>query len=280
VETRTFDSFLALFLSNRAGGLTTLENAGEFRRAIQLPSPINLMALAQPGNIPQVARADDSHPFGLVDRGAVNVAIAGTRTGPVGFEMAVPWSMLSLAEPVKLAAAITGESGTGAGDVAPDGSSTLDRDRFARVVIDRLLVLHADTDHDGLADIGISPRARASFSSTSPVTSRPGAKVGVSASPRAFAPDRAETTTLRVDAQGIEKSQIYLTLTIFSMEGDRVRHLNQDFKFTGGSLLLDWDGRDDENRTVHGGTYIVVVDWGYNVGAHDGRAKTAVVVAR
>jgi hypothetical protein len=43
---------------------------------------------------------------------------------------------------------------------------------------------------------------------------------------------------------------------------------------------LDWDGRDDENRTVHGGTYIVVVDWGYNVGAHDGRAKTAVVVAR
>lgn len=108
VEARTFDSFLALFISNRAGGLTTLENAGEFRRAIQLPSPVNLIALAEPGRIPDVARADDTHPFGLVDRGAVHVAINGVRTGPVGFEMAVPWSILSLAQPVKLVASITG----------------------------------------------------------------------------------------------------------------------------------------------------------------------------
>jgi hypothetical protein len=280
VEARTFDSFLELFISNRAGGLTTLENAGEFRRAIELPSPVNLIALAEPGRIPDVARADDSHPFALVDRGAINVAMHGERTGPVGFEMAVPWSMLSIGQPVKLVATITGETGTGAGDSAPDASTSMDTDRFARAVIDRLLSVVADTDRDGLADIGIAPRAIASFASTSPATARAEVKVNVSASPRAFAPDRGELTTLRVDGQGIENSQIFLTLTIFSMEGDRVRHLNESFKFSGGSLLLTWDGRDDENRTVHGGTYIVVVDWGYNAGAHDGRAKTAVVVAR
>ena len=115
VEARTFDSFLELFVSNRAGGLTTLEETGEFRRAIQLPFAVNLIALAEPGCIPDVARADDSHAFALVDRGAVPVAMAGTRTGPVGFEMKVPWSMLSLAQPVKLTTVITGEVGTGAG---------------------------------------------------------------------------------------------------------------------------------------------------------------------
>ena len=280
VEARTFDSFLALFISNRAGGLTTLEDTGKFRRAIELPSPLNLIALAQPGSIPDVARADDTHPFGLVDRGAVNVAIAGTRTAAIGFEMAVPWSMLSIAQPVKLAAAITGEIGTGAGDVAPDASSMMEVDRFARAVIDRLLELDADTDNDGLADIGISPRAAVTWSATSPSEARPDAKVKVSASPRAFAPDRAETTTLRVDVQGAGNSQVYLTLTIFSMEGDRVRHLNDSYQFSDGSLLLDWDGHDDENRIVRGGAYIVVVDWGYNRGEHNGRAKTALVVSR
>jgi hypothetical protein len=280
VEVRTFDSFLALFISNRAGGLTTLENAGEFRRAIQLPSPVNLIALAEPGRIPDVARADDSHPFGLVDRGAVHVAISGVRTGPVGFEMAVPWSMLAITQPVKLAAAITGERGTGAGDVAPDASAALDTDPCARAIIDRLLVLDADTDHDGLADIGIAPRTAVSMQATSPSVPRSDASVTVSASPRAFAPERGETTSLRVDVSGVGSGQIYLTMTVFSMEGNRVRHLNDSFKFSDGSLLLDWDGRDDENGIVHGGSYIVVVDWGYTPGEHIGRAKTAVVVAR
>jgi hypothetical protein len=83
VEARTFDSFLQLFIANRAGGLTTLEETGDFRRAIQLPGAVNLIALAQPGRIPDVARADDSHAFSLVDpwRGAGGDCGCAHRTG-------------------------------------------------------------------------------------------------------------------------------------------------------------------------------------------------------
>lgn len=282
VEARTFDSFLQLFIANRAGGLTTLEETGDFRRAIQLPGAVNLIALAQPGRIPDVARADDSHAFSLVDRGAVPAAIAGVRTGPVGFEMAVPWSMLSLARPVNLTAAITGEVGTGAGDAAPDASATLETDRFVRAVLDRMLVADADTDDDGLADIGISPRTAIAVNGTSPSGARPEAKLTLNASPRAFAPERGETTTLRLDVQGVGNNQIYVTFSIFSMEGELVRHVNNgsSLKVSDGSLLLAWDGFDDRDHIVRGGTYLVIVDWGYNQGEHSGRAKTAVVVAR
>ncbi len=282
VEARSFDSFLELFISNRAGGLTTLEESGEFRRAIQLPNGVNLMALAQPGRIPDVARADESHPFSVVDRGAVPVAISGTRTGPVAFEMAVPWSMLSLAQSLKLAAAVTGEIGTGAGDAAPDASAALDRDRFARAVLDRWFQIDADGDDDGLADIGIAPRAVGRVETTTfPARSRTTAEAEVNSRPRAFAPDRNETTNLSFSMDNGNASSVYVEVTVYSMEGERIRRLAPySFDASTGSVEFIWDGRDDSNRIVRGGTYVVVADWGNQAGAHDGRVKTAVVVAR
>jgi len=282
VEARTFDSFLVLFISNRAGGLTTLENAGEFRRAIQLPFPVNLIALAQPGRIPDVARADDSHPFGLVDRGAVRVAISGVRTGPVGLEMAVPWSMLSIAQPVKLVAAITGEPGTGAGDAAPDASAAFDTDRFARVVLDRWFQFEADVDGDGLADIGIPPRTSWSLirPANQPAASRSEVSARLSVSKRAFAPDRGETPEVSFV---VDEGHIYVNFFVYSLEGDRVKYLNAtlpDLEMNAGEVPVAWDGRDEHGEIVRGGTYVIVADWGYNRGAHDGRTKTAVVVAR
>lgn len=282
VEARTFDSFLELFLANRAGGLTTLEETGEFRRAIQLPYNVNLIALAQPGRIPDVARADDSHPFALVDRGAVPVAMAGTRTGPVGFEMKVPWSMLSLAQPVKLTAAVTGEVGTGAGDAAPDASATLDSDRFARAVLDRWFQIDADVDNDGLADIGIAPHTAGTVEhSSAPTRARTDDGASVKADPHAFAPDRNESTILSFSMDDDGASSVYVELSIYSMEGERIRRL-APYSFNASTKSVDfiWDGRDDGNRIVRGGTYVVVADWGNQAGAHDGRAKTAVVVAR
>jgi len=282
IEARTFDSFLELFISNRAGGLSTLEETGEFRRAIQLPSPINLIALAHPGAIPDVARVDESHSFALVDRGAVPVAIAGVRTGPVGFEMKVPWSILSLALPVKLVAAITGEVGEGAGDAAPDASAALDTERFARAVLDRWFQIDADVDNDGLADIGISPRTAGSVEySSTPARARTDADATVNASLRAFAPDRNESTTLSFSMEDGSASSVYVELAVYSMEGERIRRLAPySFNASTSSVEFIWDGRDDSNRIVRGGTYVVVADWGNQAGAHDGRAKTAVVVAR
>ncbi|HKW15828.1 MAG TPA: hypothetical protein VJS69_15190, partial [Candidatus Krumholzibacteria bacterium] len=274
VEARTFDSFLALFVSNRAGGLTTLENAGAFRRAIEIPNPVNLVALAEPGRIPDVARADDAHPFGLVDRGAVHVAINGVRTGLIGFEMAVPWSMLAIAQPVKLVAAITGEVGTGAGDAAPDASTAQDSDRFVRAVLDRWFEINADVDHDGLPDIGISPRTTGSV--LPPVSSLPRrdeAVVHFRVPTRAFAPDRAEWQNVVFVADG---ARVFVNFYAYSLEGERIRWLNRDMpdlQMPGGSeVAVPWDGTDEHGAIVRGGTYIIVADWGYNRGEHAGRA--------
>jgi hypothetical protein len=281
VEGRAFDSFLSLFISNRAGGLTTLEDAGEFRRAIQLPSPINLIALAAPGRIPDVARADDTHPFGLLDRGAAPVAISGDRTGPVGFEMKVPWSMLTLSRPVALVAAVTGELGTGAGDAAPDASSVMDADRFARAVLDRWFQIDADTDNDGFADIGIAPRTAGSVQpGTTPASDRERASARFEVQRRAFAPDRGETADVSLV---VDEGHVFVNFFVYSLEGERMKFLNAnvpDLEMGAGEVPVSWDGTDERGQFVRGGTYIIVADWGYNRGEHAGRAKTAVVVAR
>jgi len=278
VEGRAFDSFLSLFLFNRAGGLTTLDNAGEFRRAIDLPSPVNLMALAAPGALADVARADDSHPFALVDRGAILTAVTGVRTGKLGFEMAVPWSMLTLARPVALVAAITGETGTGAGDAAPDASARSQSNRFVRTVLDRWFEIEADIDHDGLADIGIAPRSAGRVEpDTTPATVSGDAQLGLNVSARAIAPERGESTVIDIHAAPV--APVFVTLTVYSLEGRRVRALLTDERVEGDTSAT-WDGRDDRGGLVRGGTYVVVADWGGNRGEHAGRAKTAVVVAR
>jgi hypothetical protein len=282
VEGRAFDTLISLFLANRAGGLTSLEDTGEFRRAIELPAfPVNIMALASPGRIPDVARVDDSHPFALVGRGAIPAAISGVRTGPVGFEMAVPWSALTLAAPVRLVAAITGEAGTGAGDSAPDASAVMDTDRFARAVLDRWFQIDADVDNDGLADIGISPHTVGSVQpGTTPASAREQASARFEVRKRAFAPDRGETADVSFV---VDEGHVFVNFFVYSLEGERIKFLNAnipDLEMGAGEVPVLWDGRDEHGDIVRGGTYIIVADWGYNRGEHAGRAKTAVVVAR
>jgi hypothetical protein len=286
VEGRTFDTFLSLFLSNRAGGLRSLEGAGLFRRAIEFGGvPLNLIALAEPSRIPDVARADDAHAFGLVDRGTLRRAISGDRSGVVGFEMAVPWSMLTLAKPVRVVTAITGDPGTGAGDSAPDASVFPDDDRFARAVLDRGLVIHADIDADGVAGSGISPRSAATIEGgTVAASPRADAKLEIAVSPRAFAPDRGESALFSFRTATDEP--IFASAAVFSLEGDLVRTLFADEERVRlGEYLAPgandaWDGRDAAGEIVRGAGYVVVVDWGFARGEKSGRAKTAVVVVR
>ncbi len=283
VEGRTFDSFFSVLLSNRAGGLTTLEDAGDFRRAIELPGlPVNLIALASPQRLPDVARADDTHAFSLVDRDAVPAAIAGVRTGTVGFEMAVPWSMLTLSKPVRLVAAITGDVGTGAGDTAPDATAYPDDDRFARAVLDRLLTLDADVDDNRLPDMGVSPRIAVAMYGTSPAIEPAAPGVSVVVDPRTFAPDRGEEANIRLRVKAEDDDIIYVTFSVFSMEGERVRRLYDGYssRVNDGDLLLHWDGVNDHGDVVRGGAYVVLAEWGNTQGARDGRATAAVVVVR
>jgi hypothetical protein len=183
---------------------------------------------------------------------------------------------------VRLLAAITGEVGTGAGDTAPDASALPAPDRYARVAPDRLLSLDADVDDDGVPDDGVSPRTRVAPWATTPTVLRSDADVSVFVSPRAFAPDRGETTTIRVEVEAREQDRIYFVFGIYSLDGAHITDLQDGvpIQFGDGQLLLDWDGRDAHGEVVRGGTYIVLAQWGNTPGERTGRAKAAVVVVR
>jgi hypothetical protein len=190
--------------------------------------------------------------------------------------MAVPWSMLSLSQPVKLIAAITAEVGTGAGDAAPEASIELDADRFARAVLHRWFQIDADVDGDGLADIGIAPRTAGSVKpGTIPPLAVSDLDGTLTANPRAFAPDRGESTTISFSVSTGNPGRVPAAYGVYSLDGERVRVLHPySFNVSTRSEELVWDGRDDGGQIVRGGAYVVVATW------PEGRAKTAVVVAR
>jgi len=286
VEFRTFDTFAAVLFSNRAGGLFSLEDAGALRRAIDVPGiPINLIALAAPGRSPEVARVDAANPFSLVDRATLPAAVKGGLDGRAGFEMAVPWTFLTLANPVRLVGAITGEVGEGAGDAAPDPTAALDSDRFARATLDRGLVFDADTNDDGLSDIGVAPRTAATLEPGSdPARSRTDADLAVDVDPRAFAPDQGEAAAFSFRVESLDA--VYVSCAVFSIDGSRVKTLFEDVLRTrlGDALTPDardrWDGTNAAGEIVRGGAYAVVAEWGPARGERAGRATAAVVVVR
>jgi hypothetical protein len=285
-EFRARDAYLALWAAGRAGGLLTLENAGEFRRAVSLTDfAPNILVLAGPSRPPRVTRADDAHPFALVDRAAIPAAVSVAIDGGAGFEMAIPWSALPPSRPVRLIAAITGAEGEGAADAAPDPSAALPASSFERAVLDRSLRLVADADKDGVADVGIAPRA-AVVVEPDAATAQPrdDASLSIHVAPRAFAPDRGERAELAFVAEGA--AEVWATCAVYSIDGTRVRTLFADAprEVVGGAIVPApedrWDGRDDRGDIVRGGAYIVWLEWGLARGERAGRATAPVVVVR
>jgi hypothetical protein len=293
VEFRASSSALFAGLRCESGGLASLDGAGLFRRAIDLPFASNVLLLADPRGAPLVARVDGSGPLVGVDRAA---APAVTRA-PLGenavFEAALPWSLLSLALPLEIVTALTGGEGTGAGDAAPDPSVALPATATpaskARASLDRWLSVPADADQDGVPDAGISPRTVATVGADADAPSpRSGAPVvDARMTPRVFAPDNGESADLAVtvsDAADVET--LYVTARVYAMDGTEVRVLYQDAARTvaGAGLEADprdrWDGRDSGGAIVAGGVYVVSVEWGRVAGEKAGRATAGVAVAR
>ena len=286
VEFRSHDSQAIVLVSNRSGGLASLDDTGTFRRAIDMPGiPINLVALASPGRPPEVARVDAAHPFSLVDRATLPAAVIGDLDGRAGVEMAIPWSIVVIDLPVRIVGAITGEVGQGAGDSAPDASAVLDPDRYARASLDRWLVIDADLDDDDVADSGVSPRAAVVVEPDAGATRpRDDATLAIDVTPRAFAPDRGEFADLSFSVGSVD--EVYVTCEVYSINGTRVRTLFADALRTrsGTALIPDprdrWDGTNESGVVVRGGAYVVAAQWGLSRSERSGRATAAAVVVR
>jgi hypothetical protein len=295
VEYRSTASSLFAVLRTGPGGFPSLDGAGAFRRAIDLPFEPNVLVLADPRTLPRVARVDDATVLVPVDRATAPAVSSITAGGEATFEAALPWSMLSLADPLRLVTAATGGEGTGAGDAAPDPSVALAASpgpsTKTRVALDRWLDIPADADDNGVPDPGVAPVAavtvRPNAAPTAPRTGAGTLDIALGASPRVFAPDRGEASNLAVSVLSSGSAQqVYATARVYSIDGSLVRVLYENVPraIVGAALAPDtrdrWDGLDADGRVVPGGVYVVSFEWGLASGERDGRATAGVAVAR
>ena len=273
--------YAAVFLANAAGGLTALDGAGSFRRAIDLPGiRPNLLALAAPYAAPSVAMVDASHPFGLVDRATLPAVVQSTIDGRAGFEMAIPWARLSLESPVQLVSAITGGVGTGSGDAAPDPRVVPAAERYARARLDRVLAVVADADADGRPDAGVSPRSVVVVETSTEATLPQGDEsIDVRADTRVFAPDRAEAVTFTVGPPTGDFEDVSGSCTIYSVDGREVREFAVALAGPAPETSITWDGRDAQGRIVAGGVFVAAFDLEFTGGAERTHAHASIGVA-
>jgi hypothetical protein len=275
------------------GGLRSLDGAGAFRRAIDLPFAPNIVLLADGRSEPRIARASDVGVLTLLDRATAPAASRAPAEGPATLEAALPWSIVVVGSQLQLTVALTGEEGTGAGDAAPDPSVALPVSATpaskTRAVLDRWLSMTADADQDGGADPGVSPRnvvtVHASDTATNPRSESLEATLRVAT--RAFAPDRGESASFVVNVSGAEAvTEVFASARVLSIDGKVVRVLyeNAQRSVVGASLAIDardtWDGRDAGGRVVSGGVYVISFEWGLAAGERAGRATAGVAVAR
>ncbi len=300
VEFRAQDGALLTALGYAPGGLSSLDGAGSFRRAIDFPFEINLMAFASTRDVPLIARVDDHHVLSLLDRATAPAAVRAPLAQNAGFEAAIPWESLSLVRPLALALALTGtEEGTGAGDAAPNPSVELPESAGplskTRVRLDRWLSIPADGDEDGIPDFGVAPSAVISVRPDDDfVAGRPlRANASVRVDPRVFAPDRGEDVGFTLRFEEIEFSgaggigNVFVTARVYSVDGSLARVLYENAERDldpGGVVASDpgdrWDGRDTNGRIVAGGVYVVALEWGFVRGERSGRATAGVAVVR
>lgn len=291
VEFNASSSSLLVALGYGPGGLASLDGAGTFRRAIDLPFAANVLVLADAHGAPELAHVDDRGVLVLFDRATAPAVVRASPDGSVVLEAAIPWSKLSLAKPLELVAAITGNAGTGAGDAAPDPSVALPvgarPSSKVRATLDRWLSIPADGDADGTADANVSPRTAVTVRSNDDATAPRAqhAQASVRTNPRVFAPDNGEETAFDV-AFDDTVDLVYATARVYSVDGKLVRVLYEDAARTvvGTTLAPSpedrWDGRDDNGRVVAGGVYVLSFEWGLARGEHAGRATAGVAVAR
>jgi len=293
-EFRATSGAILAALGYGPGGLSSLDGAGTFRRVIDVPFDINLIALATTRDVPMIARVDDHHVLSLLDRVIAPAAVRAPLDQNAGYEVALPWSSLSLARPLELVLTLTGsEEGTGAGDVAPNPSAFLPESAGpsskTRVRLDRWLSIPADGNDDGVPDFGVAPRAAVSVEPDDDVGEpRPDrSEATLSVSPRVFAPDRAEDVgfTLHFD-EWDDVDELFVTARVHSIDGSLVRVLFEEVPRDVASSVMTaspsdrWDGRDANGRVVNGGIYVLSVEWGLVRGERLGRATAGVAVVR
>lgn len=271
---------LMLFLDVGCGGVDNLHTPGNFRRNIEFSvnTPNVLMRVLRQSVSPELAAVDCNHPVSVADPAEYQGIYVAQGATDGALEIAVPWDLLPgfamvsggvevpiAAQDLRVLAVVAGGPGMGAGDAAPDPSVVLDGDSTHVAILNNYVQLPLDGDGDGLLDIGVSPRAIATYGVMATENVAGILPIRVLLQNQLFAPGNGESLDFVISLNPPDYQQIvYLTGRIYSSTGELLRNLfdNEPHLLAGSPLTKSWDGRDNGGQVVPGGIYVLAVSGG------------------
>jgi len=288
IEGSFHDSALMVFLEHAGGGIPGLISAGTIRRNIEFSSilPNSVVQANRASPDATVAVVSILDPLRYLDPSVYNSMYFQPVHGPGALEIALPWSrVLPLTGYVKLLACVTGGSGTGTGDAAPDPTELLSANHQALAYLDNAITVPVDANLDGQPDMGIMPRSVVSyeFTQTAPVAGD--GEIGLRLETNSFAPDAGEVLRFKVEAAtGDDPATVYVSGEVYSVTGQRVRVLFSDearvFQAGVEPQWDQWDGRDDRGEIVRGGMFVILITGGASPGVVSSSTKQSAAVVR
>jgi hypothetical protein len=312
-------------LTQASGALGTWRRALRFGPEMQ---PDAFLAVGDGQSVPELWRA--SGEASAVRVAAEDFAAAASFSAEAtgrALEAAIPWSVLfpdaavevdpengapatpmfvlppeSSTHGLRLAAAVVGAvEGLGSFDVAPDNTGGVPLDPRMVTVVDRAVLVDWDAVRQGaphFVDFGAAVQTQTSprFLPASPVSALrlriENLRTFADGMPsRLLVPDAGLVIAFAFDVAPRLPAAIYVTATLHSMRGDRVRELYRDSHRVAGApspttgafgdpQLDRWDGRDGAGRAVPAGVYVLRLSAGLTPGVVESEERRALTVVR
>jgi hypothetical protein len=279
-------STVMLFIETVCGGISNLTDAGPFRRNIEFAGmrPNVLVKTGEPSGSADAAFLDCTTPIHSIDPSVYQSRYR--QDGDSGaLELAIPWSVVgaftragaATAIPadggkVRVMAVVSGGPSTGAGDAAPNPSVRLENDSTRVAILNNYIEVPLDGNDDGLLDVGVSPRAVASFAVTQTEDTDAVLPLRVVVQDKLVAPGSGTPLTFYAVLDPATYAQpVYLTARVYSADGRLLKKLFEnvprDLSQGSPAVLETWDGRDHEGTPAPGGIYILALSGGPGFGA-------------
>lgn len=301
VRAVTVSTTLMLFLDTMCGGVDDLTHQDFFRRNIEFGrlSPNLMVQVDRTAAGTLAGYLDCTRPFNLIENKHYLSVYRQDGVSGGALEIAVPWEFVGGFEHVDggvlvpvagtvlgVLAAITGGTGTGAGDAAPDPSVVLENDSTRVAILDNDIQIVLDGDGDGLVDTGVSPRDIATY------TLAPGdpdeavrqvLPVKIRLEQKLFTPDAGGVAEFYVTLDPPDyELPVYVTARIYSAEGRLVRTLVEEepMILSTGPVAIEWDWKDGDGNVVPGGIYLIAVSGGAGEGTSKTTEKASFAIAR
>ena len=294
----TVNSQLMLFIDTMCGGVSDLAGFDVMPRNLTLGElrANVILTVSRTKPTPEAYYVDCDNPVNVLNPEDIQAVYLQDGTGDGALEIAIPWQHLGTFDPaasatrvpnpgqtVAVMAAITAGDGGGAGDGGPDPTVTLENDSTRVAVLNNNVRVPLDADEDGTLDLGISPRAEATYASAGDPQTDQVLPLTLLLDRKVIAPDNGEVARFRValDPPAYD-NPVYVTARVFSTTGQLLRTILQSepLALWTGPVWEEWDGRDDSGAVVPGGIYILAVTGAAAPTAPASPVKASVAVIR